>query len=55
MTIRQTQNLGTGTVFLAGVAFGFIGGFFVLTSLGRRMVVRGAEVAGERVERKLEV
>jgi len=53
MTVRQTQNLGTGTIFLAGVAVGFIGGFFVLTSLGRRIVVKGARVTEERVERKL--
>ena len=59
MTIKrlgyQTYQtpLGTGSVFLIGAVVGFIGGFFVYTALGRRVVMVGAGRVGRRIEERL--
>lgn len=56
MTIKRLgyqTPLGAGSVFMIGAVVGFIGGFFVYTALGRRVVMVGAERVARRVEERL--
>ena len=56
MTIKRVGYqipLGTGSSFMIGMVVGFMGGFFVYTALGRRVVMVGAERVGGRIQERL--